>query len=381
MSGQRVVIHQFHPAVSAGDAVTRQMFFIRESLLRAGIAGEIFTTEWDGVSREAARPLSRSELWNADLLLVHHSMGHPSIDDILRLEVPKALVYHNVTPPKFFLHDLRLAGLCRLGREQLKGYRGRVVAAFADSRFNAGELESLGFERPELLPLLDLKTPPGERRKRNGSPGLLLSVGRLVPHKNQAALIAALFYLKRFSKRPYRLVLAGAGESVYVDYLRLLAKQLGVERDVEMPGQVSEEALLSLYGRAEAFVSTSLYEGFGVSLVEAMRHELPVFALSRAAVGETLGNAGLRLPSEKPGEIAAFIDDTIGASDWPRTRKALLAGQRKRLLALEKEQSAEGLVRRLKARVNRLRRSPLRPGPRRGRSIRPARSLSFSAPA
>jgi glycosyltransferase involved in cell wall biosynthesis len=363
MSGQKVIIHQFHPNVAFGDAITQQMFLIRESLHRAGIGGEIFAREWKGVSRASVRPFSRAEMWNADLLLVHHSSGHPGMEEIRALEVPKALVYHNITPPDFFRHDPYLAGLCRLGREQLVQWRDHVVAAFADSRFNADELVALGYRKPELLPLLDLSTMAVSSRPAKRSPGTLLFVGRLSVHKNQAGLIAALFYLRRSTNRPYRLVLAGGGDPVYREYLVLLAKQLGLESEVEFVGKVSHGDLAALYRRSDAYVSLSLHEGFGVPLVEAMQFQVPVFALPRGAVAETLGPAGVRLPSERPSEMAAFLEAALGDPEWEANREKILAGQTERLEQLGREQTGDVIPTRLRRHVRDLRRGP-RPSPK-----------------
>ncbi len=364
MSGQRIIIHQFHPHVTFGDAITQQMFLIRENLHRTGIGGEIFAKHWKGLSRATVRPFSRAEMWNADLLLVHHSSGDPGMEEVRQLEVPKALVYHNITPPEFFRHDPFIANLCRSGREQLKEWKSSVITAFADSRFNADELMALGYDQPELLPLLDLSSITPETRKSKPVAGNLLFVGRISPHKNQAALIACVYYLKRMTNRPYRLTLVGSGDPVYGEYLRLLAKQLGLEGDVEFVGKASHANLFKFYQSTDAYVSASLHEGFGVPLVEAMRFDVPVFALPRAAVSETMGSAGVRLPSPKPSEMAAFLEGALGASDWAANRAELVEGQRLRLHELTEEQSGERIAERLRPWIDHLRlgpRAPARP--------------------
>ncbi len=371
MSGQKIVIHQFHPAVAFGDAVTQQMFLIRESLHKAGIGGEIFTRHWKGVSRATVKPLSRAELWDGDLLLVHHSSGDANLEEVRQLEIPKALVYHNITPPEFFRHDPFIENLCRLGRAQLAEWSSSVVAAFADSRFNAGELQALGYPDPKILPLLDLTLEVTQTSLAKREPGTLLFVGRLSPHKNQAALVAALFYLRRMTNRPYRLILAGTGDPLYTDYLRLLAKQLGIESEVEFPGKVSHGGLAELYQRADAFVSASLHEGFGVPLIEAMRFELPVFALPKAAIPETLGRGGVRFPSERPSEIAAFLEGAMGAKDWKETRALILKEQAARLEELSAEQASARIPEVLRPVVEKLRKGP--------RSVRPSRRPEVTA--
>src|SRR5205814_2147392 len=62
--------------------------------------------------------------------------------------------------------------------------------------------------------------------------------------------------------------------------------------------------LLAYYGAATAFVSLSEHEGFGVPLLESMRFRLPVVAYDAAAIGETVGNAGVLLHERDLAETA-----------------------------------------------------------------------------
>src|SRR5688500_4281454 len=115
---QRLTVHQFHDSFQAHDAISNQMRFVREALKDNGIGGEIFARHLKGVTGDAVR-FSPTAAWNCDLLLIHHSQGSPWLNEVLRIEVPKALVYHNITPSEYFAHDPYIQKLCLMGRRQL----------------------------------------------------------------------------------------------------------------------------------------------------------------------------------------------------------------------------------------------------------------------
>ena len=81
------------------------------------------------------------------------------------------LVYHNITPPEYFLgvHD-QLVRQCYHGRRELLPYRSRCDLALGDSEFNRQELEALGFPRTAVLPVVPdfshLDVPAGPARAR-----------------------------------------------------------------------------------------------------------------------------------------------------------------------------------------------------------------------
>lgn len=309
---QEFRINQFHYAASPGDAVTNHMFLIQKALLAAGIKGSICAVERKHLEEDRVQPFRKERIWDCDLLLIHHSHGNPVLSDVLGIEIPKAVIYHNVTPASFFPHDPHIQHLCAMGRDQLLDIRGNVVAAFADSQYNANELLAVGFKNVRLLPLLDLSQmevpqPNGEPVDEK-APVNLLFVGRLSPHKNQSLLIETFFYLKPKLPRHSRLVLVGGGDPVYTSYLKLLAKQLGVSHSIQFTGKVTDKELTHLYESADALVCTSLHEGFCIPLVEAMKQDVPVFYLPEGAIPETMGASGMRLDTQNPIALAELLN-------------------------------------------------------------------------
>ena len=141
---------------------------------------------------------------------------------------------------------------------------------------------------------------------REPPPGpYLLAVGDLRKKKNFARLVAAYSLLRR-EGLPHRLVIAGrdAGEGA-----RLRAD------GVELPGYVPEEDLDALMRGADALVHPSLYEGYGLVVVEAMARGVPVAAARASALPETGGDAALYFDPLDVEDMAATIRRALGSEE------------------------------------------------------------------
>jgi glycosyltransferase involved in cell wall biosynthesis len=116
----------------------------------------------------------------------------------------------------------------------------------------------------------------------------VLSVGTLQPRKNFRRLIEAFAGVDQ----AYALVIAGSTGWGYQEIFDEI-KKLGLEQRVHLPGFVADADLPALYSAATLFIYPSLYEGFGLPLLEAMACGTPVIASNRSALPEVVGQAGL----------------------------------------------------------------------------------------
>ena len=314
-------VHQFHAGSASGDAITNSMLLIRTLLRAAGFRSEIFV-ESRGPGLEGDIQLMESLPEHADyVLLVHHSMGFPSFDRILALPAAKVLVYHNITPAQFLADIPRIQAGAELGRKQLAALRDHVAFALADSDFNAVDLHALGFPAVRTCPLLfDVATLA--RRAAGPRPGdgvfTVLFVGRLTPSKGQDELVQAFAAFRTKFGRPCRLVLVGAldpDEYLYLERLTATIAAAGLQDDVKITGLVSDAELHAYYRQADLYVSLSRHEGFGVPLVEAMAHGIPVAAWPTGAVPYTTGGAAALLTSRSAEDVAAVMLDLAGRRD------------------------------------------------------------------
>jgi glycosyltransferase involved in cell wall biosynthesis len=128
------------------------------------------------------------------------------------------------------------------------------------------------------------------------------------PHKNLESLLEALALIPR-DRRPV-LVLAGH-PTPYEQELREHAVRLGLDEDVRFVGWVPDEQLEGLYRASTCFVFPSLYEGFGLPVLEAMSRGVPVACSDRGALAEVAGDAAVTFDPEQPQEIAAAVETLL----------------------------------------------------------------------
>jgi glycosyltransferase involved in cell wall biosynthesis len=149
-------------------------------------------------------------------------------------------------------------------------------------------------EPAELRAALDL----GERR-------IALSLSAKRPHKNLPALIGALARIP-VERRPL-LVLPGY-PTWHEAELRERADALGVEGDIRFLGWLSGEQLEGLWQVAEVFVYPSLYEGFGLPVLEAMARGVPVACSNASSLPEVAGDAALLFDPRDQAAIGGAIE-------------------------------------------------------------------------
>jgi glycosyltransferase involved in cell wall biosynthesis len=119
-----------------------------------------------------------------------------------------------------------------------------------------------------------------------------LFVGTLEPRKNLIRLLTAYSYLPESLKGQAMLVIAGSRGWGNVD-INVTIASLGLEKNVRILGYVDESTLATLYANALFLTMPSLYEGFGLPLVEAMIHGTPVLTSNNSSMPEVAGDAGL----------------------------------------------------------------------------------------
>jgi glycosyltransferase involved in cell wall biosynthesis len=242
------------------------------------------------------------------------------------------IVYHNITPARFFLgFHPHLAGLCHHGRRELAAFAPRTELALGDSEVNRRELEEAGFGKTGVLPIvLDLslyERPPSPVVKRRFDDGRVnvLFVGRVIPNKRIDDLIRSFAVYQKWLQPRSRLLLVGdtRGFERYLGRLHELVRELQVE-EVVFTGQVDDDDLYAYYRVSDVFLCLSEHEGFCVPLQEAMYFNLPVIAYDAGAVRETLHGGGLLLQDKRPELVAELLDRMTHGGGLRRT---VLEGQ------------------------------------------------------
>ncbi|HTU79955.1 MAG TPA: glycosyltransferase family 1 protein [Solirubrobacteraceae bacterium] len=142
-----------------------------------------------------------------------------------------------------------------------------------------------------------------------GTRRVLLSLSAKRPHKNLATLIDALARIPP-ERRPL-LVLPGY-PTAHERELRERAVSAGLAEDVRFPGWVSQPEIEGLWALAAAFVYPSLYEGFGLPVLEAMARAVPVACSNASSLPEVAGEAALLFDPHDQAAIAGAIERLLG---------------------------------------------------------------------
>jgi L-malate glycosyltransferase len=345
-------IHQVLATLGYGDAIGHEVLGIQRVLRANSYDSEIFV--------ETAEPRLEDltydyrDLLDAshpDNLLLHHfSIGSRASRVAYALPDRMALVYHNITPPEYFVgvHD-QLVELCWKGRRELRAYVRRCDLALGDSEFNRQELAALGFPRTGVLPVVpDFSHLAGGPDWRVASRfddewTNLLFVGRVIPNKRIEDLVR-IFHAYRTTINPRsRLLVVGSygGFEKYLAMVQSVAARLGTP-DVHFAGHVSDEELVAYYEVADLFLCASQHEGFCVPLIEAFHMGLPVVARAATAVPATLDGGGVLYEDSDPHHVASIVDAVLSDTEL---RTQVIAAQDDALARLTRKDFAGTLLR------------------------------------
>ena len=203
-------------------------------------------------------------------------------------------------------------------------------------------LTPMGVRRPALA-----ATPEPELRERLnlGRARVLLCVAQKRPYKNQDALVRALVALA-----PEIVLVAPGASTDYEGGLHRLADELGVSDRLRLPAWLSEADLGGLYALSEVFALPSRIEGFGLPVLEAMAHGLPVACADIPALREVSGDAALQFDPDDQAAIDACLTRLFADADlrhvlirrgarqvdrfsWTKTGAASLGGYREAIAA------------------------------------------------
>ena len=195
----------------------------------------------------------------------------------------------------------------------------RVITDSESTRRDVERYIGLPGERIDVVPLgtgvsaAAPPTPEAELRARHDlvDRSIVLTVAAQRPIKNHGPLIDALALIPA-ERRPLLVIAGPAYDDAYGAGLRGRAEAAGVAGDVRWLGWTDGSDLEGLYALAAVFAFPSLYEGFGLPVLEAMRRGVPVACSDRSSLPEVAGGAALLFDPESPRAIAAAIEQILG---------------------------------------------------------------------
>lgn len=345
-------IHQLTAGFTKGDAISNEALVMRKIFRSWGCDSQIFCEphrvlpEYRDQTCDVT--LAEKMIRPGDLAILHLSIGSAVNDIFAALDCRRAIIYHNMTPPDFFRGiQEQIARDLEWGRQQTKNLAGVAEVVMAVSKFNAEELESMGYRQVQVLPLLldfaSLKSKPDRgilRRLADGKTNVMF-VGRGVPNKRIEDLLCAFHYFQKTVEKNSRLIHVGSytGLERYQALVQALARRLEI-RNIIFAGSVGQAELNAFYESSDLFLGMSEHEGFCIPLIESMVHDLPVLAFAAGAVPETLNGAGILFREKRWDNIAEMMGQVVKDGDL---RAATILKQRERLRRYESRNLAAEL--------------------------------------
>ncbi|WP_295383894.1 glycosyltransferase family 1 protein [uncultured Thiodictyon sp.] len=274
------------------------------------------------------------------------SYGVPSVGtvhDFSQLHVPQKydaarMFYVMRVLPRMMRRLTRVISVSESTRRDLESF-ARVPAARIRVIYNGADLKRFA-PRPRAAARAQL---PAELKIPDP---YVLYIARLEhPGKNHVRLLEAFAALKRDTDLPHKLVLVG-GRWNGAEIIKARVGELGLTEQVVFPGFVPDEVIPALYAAADALAFPSLFEGFGIPVLEAMASGTPVCAANASSIPEVVGDAGLLFDPLDVPAIAASLARLLQDQEL-RTR--LIAAGLERASHFTWDTAAQGVLEELEA--------------------------------
>ena len=280
---------------SKGDGVGNVIAAIDGLLKKIGYDTEIHN-----------KTLSFSDLDNADyseenMVFYHVAL---SVDPLIcYLKCRKILIFHNITDPQLLLGSglAQMRTACSAGLYDIQGIADYFESAIVFSKYSLNVLVKSGWDEnkikiiPIIVRLEKMSADIDEKVCESFTDGKanILFTGRVFPNKKQESLIYSFKeYYEKYNKESRLLIVGNHSNMAYYDSLKKVVRELGLEKNVIFTGRVSLSEYVTYYKVADVFLCMSEHEGFCIPLVEAMYFDIPIVALNRTAVSDTLSGCG-----------------------------------------------------------------------------------------
>lgn len=258
----------------------------------------------------------------------------------VRLPRPSLLVMHDAIPFESMhgFSALEKKAMQNLFRASARA-ADRIVTVSGFSKSRICEHTGVSRDKVSIIPGAcdPIFFPQETSRKKSGD--YILASASARPHKNLDRLLHAYTILVQDKKVKAPLVLVHTQGSEEIALEK--ARRLGLGNKVIALGNTSDGELADLYGNAALFVYPSLYEGFGLPILEAMASGTPVIASRAGAIPETAGNAALLFDPYDHEELAQAMGRVLKD---PITQKEMAERGKERAREFSWENSATAML-------------------------------------
>lgn len=236
----------------------------------------------------------------------------PIPECVLGIRIPQTVVVHDLIPLKFpkdypfqnAYFRWYVVPLLRKAQKLITVSEQTKCDLIAELGVNPCRIQVVpgGCNHADFHPHIDSR----EIKLQYGLHQYLLYVGNLHPHKNLARLIQA--FASFATRVSHQLVIVGKKDKRFFPSLKMLVEKLGLNGRVVFLDYVKQDDLGGMYAGADVFVFPSLYEGFGLPLLEAMACGIPVVSGSTGATAEVAGGAGILVDPRSVKDLAEALE-------------------------------------------------------------------------
>lgn len=319
--GYTMKLIQVMDALDYGDGVSNDLINKNELFKEMGYETEVYS-KWCHPKMESYwKDISNLKVHKDDILFHHFSGESHILDEILRCDCKKVLIYHNITPRSFFENTNKLDP----GEVQLLSIYHHYNLIIAVSQFNVDSLVALGIEAQcEVVPILiDFNEICKFKKwsiKRNPDEKIFLFVGRIVENKKIEDIIDIFEEYYSGINSNSRLFFVGNYDNYKLYYDRLQRKVANLESNsaIIFTGKVDKGKLYNYFYNSDIFICMSEHEGFCIPLLESMSCGKPTMAYDACAISSTMGNAGILIKDKNP-VICARVAHVILSDEHIKT--------------------------------------------------------------
>lgn len=227
---------------------------------------------------------------------------------------PAVLVdYYKKAAPRMFLEYQTYPGISAR-------FADKVIAVSNNTKKDISKFFSISGSKIEVIyqgddesikRSFDEKILAKYQRKYNFGDNYIVYLSEVALRKNHEGLIYAFAKFKKKANNDFKLLLIGKAHEEFVLPLKDIIKKTGQEKNIVFLDYISENDLSVLLSSAKLMVYPSLYEGFGLPLLEAMACGCPVICSNNSSLPEVGGNAVLMFDPYKAGDIAGVMEKVI----------------------------------------------------------------------
>jgi len=158
------------------------------------------------------------------------------------------------------------------------------------------------------------------RKKYNAKTGYILQISSSDLRDNTSTLIRAYQRARYESKITQKLIIGGNANPEKMGFEELI-RELNLENSIIFTGRLSEKELIALYQAADLYIDTSLYEGFGFQVIEAMSCGIPVITSNVTSLPEVVGNAGILVEPIDITGLASAMAEVLTDSELQKSMR------------------------------------------------------------